>query len=354
MSPSTSSSLVSELASRCNGKWPTMAKAEKNAQGERGRREEEFSSAGLIPADTSLVVFGSLARGEWTQGSDLDWTLLVDGQVVGEHADIARGIAALVKNKPGPTGVFGGLTFSHDIVHLIGGDDDTNTNTTRRILLLLESKSLNDDAVRERVLKAVLGRYIGEDLLYHEPSKFFVPRFLLNDYVRYWRMMAVDSAQKRRERTTKWALRNVKLRLSRKLIFVAGFWACLSCRFNPSYELKESRDSNDREGVRADMTDFLFTFCRQSPLETLAGAFLQYGAWEAAKRSFDAYEDFLSILDDPELRNRLEGLEAAAASSDDLFKRAKRDAGEFQDGLTTLFFETDNELTKMAQIDGVF
>ena len=120
-------------------------------------------------------MFGSLARGEWTQGSDLDWTLLVDGQVVGEHADIAHRIADIVqgdKKTPGPTGVFGGLTFSHDIVHFIGGDDDTNTNTTRRILLLLESKSLGDDTVRERVLRAVLSRYVGEDLLYHEPSKY--------------------------------------------------------------------------------------------------------------------------------------------------------------------------------------
>ena len=31
--------------------------------------------------DLSLVVFGSLARGEWTSGSDVDWTLLIDGPV---------------------------------------------------------------------------------------------------------------------------------------------------------------------------------------------------------------------------------------------------------------------------------
>ena len=29
--------------------------------------------------DTSLVVFGSLARQEWTSASDLDWTYLIDG-----------------------------------------------------------------------------------------------------------------------------------------------------------------------------------------------------------------------------------------------------------------------------------
>ena len=34
---------------------------------------------GYTSEDTSLVVFGSLARGEWTSGSDLDWTYLIDG-----------------------------------------------------------------------------------------------------------------------------------------------------------------------------------------------------------------------------------------------------------------------------------
>jgi len=102
------------------------------------------------------------------------------------------------------------------------------------------------------------------------------------------------------------------------------------------------------------MTDFLFSFCQQSPLETVASAFIRYEAWDAAKRSFDAYEDFLKILDDPGERSRLEELKTADAMSDDTFKRAKKDAEEFQEGLTKLFFETDNALTSMAQIAGVF
>ncbi len=334
-----------------------MAKAAAAAPRERSALASRLSDAGLVPADTSVVVFGSLARDEWTIGSDMDWTLFVDGQVDSGHAEIARRIAEVVAGSskpPGPTGVFGGLTFSHDIVHFIGGDDDSNTNTTRRILLLLESKSLTDDVVRARVLRALLARYIGEDLLYHEPNKFLVPRFLLNDYVRYWRTMAVDSAQKRRDRTPKWALRNIKLRLSRKLIFAAGLWACLSCRLHPSEDLKASRSKKDRDGVRADMTEFLFQFSQRCPLETLAHAFLTYEAWEAAKLSFDAYEEFLSILDDPDYRERLEKLKVDQVMTDEIFGRAKQAASAFQAGLTKLFFETNDDLTSAAQTDGVF
>ena len=190
--------------------------------------------------------------------------------------------------------------------------------------------------VRGRVLRALLDRYVGEDLLYHEPNNFRVPRFLLNDYVRYWRTMAVDSAQKRRDRTQKWALRNIKLRLSRKLIFVAGLWACLSCDLHPSAGLQKARKANDRTAVGQEMTSFLMSFSQQSPLETLASAFLRYKAWNAA------------------LRKRLEKLTLINAMSDETFKRGKKDALEFQKGLTTLFFHTDKKLTSATEIDGVF
>jgi hypothetical protein len=336
--------------------WPTMEKAAGDAEAERSKRWTDLSAGGLCPADTSVVVFGSLARGEWTHGSDLDWTLFVDGPVAGEHAEVARKIAALVEpgKEPGPTGVFGGLTFRHDLVHFIGGDDDSNTNTTRRILLLLESKSLDPGNVRLRVLRVLLERYVGEDLRYHEADKFQVPRFLANDYARYWRMMTVDSAQKRRDRGDKWALRNVKLRLSRKLIYVTGFWACLSCSLHPPPALVAARASKDRQAVVDATTDVLLEYCERSPLEVLADAFLKSGAAKAGATSFDAYEAFLKILDDPGDRDRLSKLEVADAMSDATFRRAKDAATAFQEGLTTLFFETNTDLTKAAQAYGVF
>ena len=344
------------LASKCGADWTTIAKATAAAQAERARLATKVEEGDLVPADTGVVVFGSLARDEWTTGSDLDWTLLVDGQVDGNHAQVARAIGGTIVEQgksPGPTGVFGGLAFSHDLVHFIGGDDDTNTNTTRRILLLLESRSLGADTVRRRVIRALLGRYVGEDILYHEPKTFLVPRFLLNDYVRYWRTMAVDSAHKRRERPD-WALRNIKLRLSRKLIFTAGLWACLSCRLRPSEPLAAARQSNDREGVGAEMTDFLAEFSTITPLETLADAFTAYQAWDAARLAFDAYDDFLGLLDDAANRAHLKALKVDNAASDALFGRARDIATRFQQGLFALFFGTDDTLTKAAQADGVF
>jgi len=49
--------------------------------------------------DTSLVVFGSLARGEWTTGSDLDWTYLIDGGAKSAHLQITQDIQRIFKEK---------------------------------------------------------------------------------------------------------------------------------------------------------------------------------------------------------------------------------------------------------------
>jgi predicted nucleotidyltransferase len=358
------SSPVEALAARCGGKWPTILAAAKEAQLVRAElaRRVTGSTPRLIPADTSLIVFGSLARGEWTQKSDLDWTVLVDGEVDGSHTEAARRVRKVAEElklqEPGPTGMFGRLTFSHDLVHLIGGEDDTNTNTSRRMLLILESTEIGGDSarsVRTRVLSALLDRYVGEDLFYHAPGSYLVPRFLLNDISRYWRTMTVDSAQKRRDRGDKWALRNIKLRLSRKLIFVAGLWRCLSCAHDPTEELITARSSGDRKSVAAATTKFLLESCQKTPLETMALAFLKYEpATAAARLAFDAYEEFLTILDSESDRKTLSELDAPSAETNPTFGRAKDAAHNFQNGLSKLFFDADEGLTKDAQAYGVF
>ena len=66
---------------------------------------------GLDSEDTSIAVFGSLARDEFTGGSDIDWTLLIDGQADPRHYDLAGEIKGIVdKIAAKPTGAEG--TFS--------------------------------------------------------------------------------------------------------------------------------------------------------------------------------------------------------------------------------------------------
>ena len=118
--------------------------------------------------DANLVVFGSLARGEWTSKSDLDWTYLIDGEANADHLRISQQIHSVLEEndflEPGPTGTFGNLGFSHEIVHQIGGQSDSNKNTTQRVLLLLESCFIGRKGeAHERVIRAVINRYLEED-----------------------------------------------------------------------------------------------------------------------------------------------------------------------------------------------
>ena len=135
-------SSVEDLAKQLGADWPFILKGRENSRVEFDRIKEACKA--LVMPDTSLVVFGSLARGEFTDGSDIDWTLLVDGITIPQHLTVAREIsealAKLESKPPGRTGTFGNMASSHSLIHCIGGEDDTNTNTTRRSLLLLEAR----------------------------------------------------------------------------------------------------------------------------------------------------------------------------------------------------------------------
>jgi hypothetical protein len=129
------------LERRLGADWAAIRKAHVDTASLRRDLDALFRDR--TSPDTSVVVFGSVAREEVTSSSDLDWIMLVDGSSVPEHAvqerEIARVLAANKYVKPGKSGVFGKMVGSHGLVHNIGGEDDSNSNTTRRVLLLLES-----------------------------------------------------------------------------------------------------------------------------------------------------------------------------------------------------------------------
>lgn len=132
---------VIELHDRLEADWPFITASRTASQEMKQRLTRELRH--LVSPETTLVVYGSLARGEFSQGSDVDWTLLVDGAADPYHQDAAQRIGGRMREMdlppPAPGGPFGSLTFSHDLIHNIGGEDDTNRNTTQRLLLLLES-----------------------------------------------------------------------------------------------------------------------------------------------------------------------------------------------------------------------
>lgn len=277
-----------------------------------------------------------------THTSDIDWIFLIDGQADLVHQGRALAAAAEIEqlsNKTiGPEGTFGKMAFSHDVVQYIGGGEDSNANFTRRMLLLLESQPIGRREAYDRVVRVVLERYLTGDHGWMRGRAFLgVPRFLLNDIVRYWRTVAVDFAYKQWTRDNKgWALRSATLRLSRKLIYAAGLLFCFSFAGLDWYsDQKMSRA--DRKLLGLVHLSILQTF---TPLDVVANVCLNSPPLHDAARSiFGAYDEFLGILTNASHRTHLESLMPDAADGDDLWNHIRELGTRFQNGLDAIFFD---------------
>lgn len=350
--------VLQKLETFCSTEFPSIKQCITHTQKMHSNIDEivRSQSPPVLGPDTGFVVYGSLAREEATPGSDIDWTVLVDGQADAKHIEVARKIQAVLKEAgyvgPGRTGTFGETSFSHSLVNHIGGANDTNINMTRRILLLLESRSIGGDLVRERVVRCVLGRYIYEDV--NLPGRrSSTPRFLLNDIVRFWRTMAVDYATKTWERDgDKWALRNAKLRMSRKLLFTKGMLSLYN------YQSK-CRPSDTPLTDLASTIELPFEIqyqeLQKTPLALLGDAMMSAGDINAAKDVFSAYDLFLEILSDENARDRLAMIEFGSEVVDSPdFKKIREISHQFQSGLDKLFFADENEFSTFIRTYAVF
>ncbi|SFG40853.1 Putative nucleotidyltransferase DUF294 [Palleronia marisminoris] len=348
-------SALNELRGPDTTRWPNITAAEDLSR----RKLALLTDAvrGLLPTDEGgLIVFGSLARREFTLGSDLDWAVLIDGQANSQHLQIAREIKIEVEKagfgRPGPTGVFGGLVFSHELIHAIGDDEDTNRNMTRRLLLLLESAPITESAsqiVHSRIIRGIITRYVEEDASFIRPDeqKGRIPRFLLNDVVRFWRTMAVDYANKHRERGgEKWALRNIKLRMSRKLLFVSGLFMCATWALND--------EGSDTDAFRSlKLKEHLLLWTQRPPLESLA-LLVKEHAPNLADDILGNYDRFLSLLTENEARETLESLSPEEAYENPVFLNAREIAIDFDSALLKLMFESDKRVADLIKKYGVF
>jgi hypothetical protein len=359
---------INKLADSCGCIWKGYELAlEETVKGEKKLRDALSKAqieARTLDADSSLVIFGSYARYEMLEGSDYDWCLLIDGVVSTEHAKVARKIDNALKKSgltpPGSSGAFGNMVFSHELVHRIGGGEDSNVNLTRRMLLFLESRSFSFSSGEPsiawtNVVSNILKRYFEEDVHFSPVGKRRVPRFLLNDLTRYWRTICVDYAAKHREQDgKKWALRNSKIRFSRKLLYAAGLAFCLSCQLDPPTKRE------DLFGIYQDHTvqpfiESALIFAQTPPLEYLA-AFVEAFVSDTKKRKrvaekiFGSYNDWLILLNNKSARESLEKLSHSEAVANALFKKVRAIGSDFASGLRELFFNRDKDEDQIANL----
>lgn len=356
-------SFVHKLELHVGATFPTMQACYELSEHKLG----ELSNlvGGSLPSQASFVSFGSLARKEYTEGSDLDWCLMIDGKADTGHRDAERELKKILEEsgkfgKPNPTGAFGALVFGHELIHCIGGMHDTNANLTRRLLLLLESAETQPHSPlspRLSLMRGILQRYFSEEA--HFPGKEFFPRFFLNDVVRYWRTIAVDYAAKINERgMADWALRNAKLRFSRKLLYIAGLLLTYETTLFPKSDLLPEDAENllfDLGQPELSSTEHCFHALLLTPLELLARACIKLDLSKFDVTAlFRDYDRFLAILATTEKRNELKGLTFEQSESNPLFQEVRALGHDFQNSLNHIFLTPDTELGKLTLKYGVF
>ena len=179
----------------------------------------------------------------------------------------------------------------------IGGEDDTNANITRRSLFFLEARPIGDAQAFTRVRNNILKRYMGENLgLWRTSTRTKIPHFIVNDFARYWRTMAVDFADKQHDRFHDgFALRNIKLRFSRKLMYMAGLLACLRCQLDHPDEA-ERLDFFQRNNSVA-VADYISKFLDRTPLDLVAETLWRLvDKRDSLRDLFTAYDEFLGVM----------------------------------------------------------
>lgn len=292
-----------------------------------------------------LYAFGSIARREMGPASDFDYLLVANGPVpdptVIRHCRVAaiHAIYSISSKPPGHSGLFGTMISGADLVNVIGLNQDTNDSLSRRLLVLQESISLGGTLEGYRELnRCILRRYLYD----YDKDVSRVPRFLLNDMMRYWRTVAVDYQAKRwlefrpdelptqdmdGQSNIKWGLRYIKLRSSRKWAFASNIIAL----FMPKI-------TNSPTTVDYLMDQF------EMPALARIGQLSEYlrsdsAAADALSRVLRLANEFVGELTDPSWR------EAVARVTDPLSDQNPKEfivsrdrTHDLQDALESLFF----------------
>ena len=282
---------------------------------ERGIKEMREEAVRMFQDDASIVVGvnGSYARREVTTGSDVDLFFLYKDRPKESAQNSQKRLRRQLKRSgyvmPAPNGVFDDPLSINTLQRRIGGMEDNNVRITRRMLLLLEGEWIFNRKEFEEIRLRLLNQYVPNALRRDQ-----ICLFLLNDVIRYWRTICVDFEFKVRNDGKARAIRLLKLRFSRMLLFLAGVLA-IGETYNQSAETK------------------LMTL--DSYLSLPAIDRIRAIACESSVPALELYAEFLIALDDKEIRKAL-SKENGSGEESEAFEVLRIKAQEFRDALLNL------------------
>jgi hypothetical protein len=272
----------------------------------------------LVPPNEMIFINGSFARKEASAGSDVDFYIVTKSDDLSPNwaEDAKSEIEKIVPVSPAEDGAFYHVEQLDTLIRNIGGAQDNNHNITRRMLLLLEGEWLFNEAGLKDIRRKILEHYIADSITDHQ-----LALFLLNDIVRYYRTMAVDYEFKtvESEEVKPWAIRNIKLIFSRKLLYASGLFSVAT-----TAERTRSQKISELEK--------LFNLTVIDRMQAICGP--------RSRAMLESYNHFLSKLEDASIRDHLKSLKKDQRQQDVIFRELKNEGHHFTRELLKLFEST--------------
>jgi len=287
----------------------------------------------------TVAIAGSFGRLEACEASDADVIIVLndeslDGVAAGDLEDVrAQSEAAVIEGvrdafeahgiaPPNPKGVF---AQSRSLNDLLPPEDEGGLGTPseatdvmgKRLLLLLESRYLWNEVGYERTIGDIFERYSA----YVVADQTKEHLYLLNDLIRYFRYICVNYQSTFGNEKDKWAIRNLKLRHSR-LVMYAGTLTLLG----HASQFRDGRKVSEvREGLAL------------TPLDRLRVAYDGSEDYSFYKIS-GLYNSFLMQLSDPSLRTDLNALDYDQRYQHQVFATLKANSDAFQSELANFIY----------------
>ncbi len=250
------------------------------------------------PANVCFAVVGSVGRFEALAASDVDFTPVLASQAaLDQFKDHDQPLREAIRRQLGVDVSKGEeLTCPATVDELanpakIGctekGNEDNSSTLTRRILILTEGKQAGGKLPIRLIRQRILEAYSGEDR-----SRGRHVLSLCNDLARYYRTLCIEYKSKVDGKEERWALRNMKLRYSRK------FWF-FSCVLAITH-LAESNPHGDAAYIEGLLEAF-----DQPPYQRLLGS-VDERLRGMVGRIIEPFTWFLDFMSDPMRRKALE------------------------------------------------
>ena len=239
----------------------------------------------------AVGVFGSIGRFEALEASDVDLNVFFDSAKCSPEKALEARTTVFQTIKAGGLEDVSDKTFKDPMDYRrllkdVGGENDINLHLTYRALVLTEAGWLYDLAEGKRYREQIFNTY-QEGLTTR--GRYLTS--LSNDLQRYYRTLCVDYRFKVAEAGKGWAIRNMKLRHSRKLWHLSNL--ALQC-----VAAKSGSDENN-DGILAEHLD-------DPPLLKIAFALDQMGAAALVKDVWSTYDTFLGLIRQPKFRAELD------------------------------------------------